>query len=149
MRKPPPFRPLARSLRAAILTLAAAGALWPPSVAMSQEDQDGAFADPDMAPRRQAQCSEVGALIDGRETGQQRVDFSVIGTLALVHHDGALAYLGLCGTPPEPKVLCVTYQTNGMQVGDRVIVTGGFSKPRPDYVLLDPCMASRPDGANE
>ncbi|AWM88148.1 hypothetical protein [Microvirga sp. 17 mud 1-3] len=141
-------RPLAGYLPAAALALLAS-AIWPIASAWSQEGEDSPFADADMQPGRQARCSEVAALIEGRETGQQRVDFSVVGSLALVHHDGTLAYLGLCGTPPEPKVLCVTYQTNGMQVGDKVIVTGGFSKPSPDYVLLDPCLASRPEAGGE
>jgi hypothetical protein len=97
----------------------------------------------------QARCSEVGRFTQDKETGLKRVDFSVTGTLALVHHDGTLAYLGLCGTPPDPKVLCVTYQTNGLRVGDRVVVTGGYSKQSADYILLDPCLASQPDHSKE
>lgn len=130
----------------ALLLTAAAGL---PSGARGQEGaEDSPFADADMPPPRQARCSEVAGLIAGRETEQKRVDFSVTGALALVHSDGALAYLGLCGAP-DPKVLCVTYQTNGLQVGDEVVVTGGFAKPEPDFVLLDPCMASRPEEPGE
>lgn len=103
------------------------------------------FADPDMQPDHQAQCHEVRELTKGRETGATRVDFSVTGPLALVHFDGTLAYLGLCGTPPEPKVLCVTYQTNDMKVGDVVTVAGGYSRPNEDFIVLDPCLAQRPE----
>ncbi|MBJ6124198.1 hypothetical protein [Microvirga splendida] len=114
--------------------------------ASSQEGPDRTpFADPDMHPSYRAQCHEVRELTEGRETGETRVDFSVTGPLAYVHFDGTLAYLGLCGTAPAPKVLCVTYQTNDMKVGDVVTVAGGYSRPNPDFIVLDPCLAQRPD----
>jgi len=124
-------------LLAAALMLCAASAL-------SQDDPEKSpFADPDMKPSYTPQCREVRALTKDRETGETRVDFSVTGPLALVHFDGTLAYLGLCGTPPDPKVLCVTYQTNDMKVGDVVTVAGGYSRPNPDFIVLDPCLAQR------
>ena len=114
--------------------------------ALSQEGPGkNPFADPDMHPSYRAQCHEVRALTKDRETGETRVDFSVTGPLALVHFDGTLAYLGLCGTEPDPKVLCVTYQTNDMKVGDVVTVAGGYSRPNPDFIVLDPCLAQRPE----
>jgi len=114
--------------------------------AFGQEAPDrNPFADPDMHPSYRAQCHEVRELTKDRETGATRVDFSVTGALALVHFDGTLAYLGLCGTAPAPKVLCVTYQTNDMKVGDVVTVAGGYSRPNPDFIVLDPCLAQRPD----
>ena len=114
--------------------------------ALGQEDaQKNPFADPDMKPAYTPQCHEVRALTKDRETGETRIDFSVTGPLALVHFDGTLAYLGLCGTPPDPKVLCVTYQTNDMKVGDVVTVAGGYSRPNPDFIVLDPCLAQRAD----
>jgi len=73
------------------------------------------------------------------------MDFSVTGPLAFVHIDKALTYLGLCGAPQEPKVLCVTYQLNGMRLGDVVTVTGGYSRPDDDHIVLDPCLASQAD----
>ena len=114
--------------------------------ALSQESPEkNPFADPDMKPAYTPQCHEVRGLTNDRETGETRVDFSVTGPLALVHFDGTLAYLGLCGTAPAPKVLCVTYQTNDMKVGDVVTVAGGYSRPNPDFIVLDPCLAQRPD----
>lgn len=114
--------------------------------ASSQEGPDrNPFADADMHPSYRAQCHEVRELTKDRETGETRVDFSVTGPLAYVHFDGTLAYLGLCGTAPAPKVLCVTYQTNDMKVGDVVTVAGGYSRPNPDFIVLDPCLAQRPD----
>jgi hypothetical protein len=130
----------AQSLLAASLMLGSTAGAW------SQEGLErNPFADPDMQPSYQAQCHEVRELTNDRETGATRVDFSVTGALALVHFDGTLAYLGLCGNAPDPKVLCVTYQTNDMKVGDVVTVAGGYSRPNPDFIVLDPCLAQRPD----
>lgn len=124
---------------AALLAIAAAPALG------QEEPEKNPFADPDMQPSYRAQCHEVRALTKDRETGMARVDFSVTGPLALVHFDGTLAYLGLCGTAPDPKVLCITYQTNDMKVGEVVTVAGGYSRPNPDFIVLDPCLATRPE----
>ncbi len=134
-----PDRHLTRILFMAMLVLGSASA-------SGQDDPEKSpFADPDMQPSYQAQCHEVRDLTKGRETGATRVDFSVTGPLALVHFDGTLAYLGLCGAAPDPKVLCVTYQTNDMKVGDVVTVAGGYSRPNPDFIVLDPCLAQRPE----
>ena len=115
------------------------------SASGQESDEKSPFADPDMQPSYQARCHEVRELTRNRQTGDTRVDFSVTGPLALVHFDGTLAYLGLCGTEPDPKVLCVTYQTNDMKVGDLVTVAGGYNRPNPDFIVLDPCLAQRPD----
>ncbi len=129
---------------AAVLILGSA-----PSALSQDAPEKNPFADPDMQPSHRAQCHEVRELTRDRETGPTRVDFSVTGPLALVHFDGTLAYLGLCGTAPDPKVLCITYQTNDMKVGDVVTVTGGYSRPNPDFIVLDPCLARRPEESAE
>ena len=102
------------------------------------------FAEPDMIPGMQARCDEIRRLTQEVPIGAERMDFSAVGTLTLVHSDGTLVYLGLC-TEPDPKVLCVTYSTNGMKVGDVAIVTGGYRRLGPDFIVLDPCLATRPD----
>lgn len=66
----------------------------------------------------------------------------VTGMVAAVDSDEALSYLVLCA-PPQPQVLCVTYSTNGLQVGDVAVVRGGYSRRSPDHVLLDPCLGSK------
>jgi len=129
-------------MRSALSTLLMAMCVAPLPVALAQErGGPSPFADADMQPTVRARCNEVRRLTEGHETGTKRVDFSVTGPLALVHIDKALTYLGLCGTPPEPKVLCVTYKANGMKVGDVVTVTGGYNRPDEDHILLDPCLA--------
>jgi hypothetical protein len=142
-----PLRHPARSLLQALMTLLVVGSIQ--GARGQEEPGKNPFADPDMKPDYQARCHEVRELTKDRETGATRVDFSVTGPLALVHFDGTLAYLGLCGTAPDPKVLCVTYQTNDMKVGDVVTVAGGYSRPNPDFIVLDPCLAQRPDETAE
>jgi hypothetical protein len=137
--------PLRLSRRLTQCFLAALPILGPVAASGQEEAEKNPFADPDMHPSYRARCHEVRELTKGRGTGETRVDFSVTGPLALVHFDGTLAYLGLCGTEPDPKVLCVTYQTNGMKVGDVVTVAGGYSRPAPDFIVLDPCLAQRPN----
>ncbi|WP_262296247.1 hypothetical protein [Microvirga sesbaniae] len=137
----------ARHLMRAVTAVLLVGAV-PPAQAQDAPDKNP-FADPDMQPSYRAQCHEVRELTKDRETGATRVDFSVTGPLALVHFDGTLAYLGLCGSGTDPKVLCVTYQTNDMKVGDVVTVAGGYSRPSRDFIVLDPCLAQRPEEATE
>ncbi|WP_114946539.1 hypothetical protein [Microvirga calopogonii] len=133
----------ARSLLHAFTAVLVIGSIQP--VRSQEAPEKNPFADPDMQPSYRAQCHEVRELTKDRETGETRVDFSVTGPLALVHFDGTLAYLGLCGTGSDPKVLCVTYQTNDMKVGEIVTVAGGYSRPNPDFIVLDPCLARRPE----
>jgi hypothetical protein len=135
--------PYRKALRLLTGAMAASGPL---QVALAQEAlEKSPFADADMKPAMEARCDDLRRLTQGHEAGPKRVDLAVTGALALVHFDGTLAYLGLCGTAPDPKVLCVTYQTNDLKVGDVVSATGGYSRPNADYIVLDPCLAVRAD----
>jgi hypothetical protein len=106
----------------------------------------GAFATAEVIPERPARCDEVKDVIRDVPTpsGLDRIDFSAAGALSLVHFDGVLAYMGICDEP-DAKVLCVTYSTNDRKVGDPVIVTGSYRKMAPNFVILDPCLTSRPE----
>ena len=55
-----------------------------------------------------------------------RISFAITGKLTDVKFDGALAYLTMCDTP-GPQVLCVTYRTNCLKVGDRMAFAGGYN----------------------
>ena len=97
------------------------------------------FAQP--APSFQAKCNELrGAMasLQGREQ-QEIVTIEVIGSLQIVREENGLVFLGLCG-PPDPRVLCITYETNGRQPGDRVLVVGGIHPTGEDFVQLYPCL---------
>ena len=66
----------------------------------------------------------------------------VRGTLSGVHTDGTVVYLEMCEAK-SLRVVCVTYQTNGMKAGDSVNFGGGLSSINDDWIKLDPCLASR------
>jgi len=105
----------------------------------------GAFAPAEVIPERPARCDEVKDVIRNVPTpsGLDRIDFSAVGALSLVRFDGVLAYMGICDEP-DAKVLCVTYSTNDLKIDDTVIVTGSYRKTAPNFVILDPCLTSRP-----
>ncbi|MCB5177037.1 hypothetical protein [Microvirga lenta] len=130
----------------AFLVLGAAFAAGGQGAAGQPDGARSPFADADMKSGTQARCENLRDLTQGVETGAKRVDLSVVGRLTLVHFDGTLAYLGLCAAP-NPQVLCVTYATNGLKVGDVVAVAGGYGRPDADHIVLDPCLASPPDRA--
>jgi hypothetical protein len=97
------------------------------------------------APSFQARCGELRqamAGLNGREE-DELITIEVVGPLAFVRDAGGIVYLGLCG-PPDPRVLCVTYETNGRKLGDRVVVTGSILPRGPDFVQLDPCLHHEP-----
>ncbi|MEZ5787849.1 MAG: hypothetical protein R3D62_15555 [Xanthobacteraceae bacterium] len=98
------------------------------------------------APSFQATCAELRQAMAGLKSREENelVAIEVVGDLKLVYEGPGLVYLGLCG-PPHPRVLCVTYQTNGRKVGDRVVVVGTIVPRGPEFVQLDPCLHSLPD----
>jgi len=92
------------------------------------------------APSFEAPCGELRREIeklgwDGREI----VTIAVRGRLRSVRTDGALVYLFLC-EDPAPRVMCVTYETNGRTEGDEVIVTGNYIPRDANHIQLDPCL---------
>jgi hypothetical protein len=102
-----------------------------------------AWAQP--APTFRATCGELRqALRDHRIDGEELVTIEVVGTLTIVRSDGALVYMGVC-RPPDPEVLCVTYETGGRKAGERAVVTGAYIPRGPDYIQLDPCLHHDPE----
>jgi hypothetical protein len=88
-----------------------------------------------------AQCHEIRKMSDGLPRYDGRIDFSSEGALTLVRSDGALWYLVMCS---DVRVMCVTYESNDMKVGDTVVFRGGYKRMDANHVLLDPCLANRP-----
>jgi hypothetical protein len=99
-----------------------------------------AFSAPDQPAKAFATCEQVGPMAEGLPLMDERIDFSVAGELTLVKGDGALWYLVMCS---NVRVMCVTYQSNGMQVGERVFMKGGYRRLDERHAVLDPCLASR------
>jgi len=124
-----------------------AGVIAPTRGALGQDKTNGSpFAPAEAIPERSARCHEIKDAIRDVPTpeGLDRIDFSAVGALSLVHTDGVLAYMGIC-SEPDAKVLCITYSTNGLKVGDTVIVAGSYNRVASNYVVLDPCLTQRPD----
>ncbi|MEH2508489.1 hypothetical protein V1290_007300 [Bradyrhizobium sp. AZCC 1578] len=116
-----------------------------PSIASNDIFADRpAFSEAEQPARRPADCKDVRRMADGIPELDYRIDLSVVGNLTAVQTDQVLWYLVLC-SPPDIRIMCVTYQSNGLAVGDRVIVRGGYRRRDVDHVLLDPCLASRPE----
>ena len=103
-----------------------------------------AFSEAEQPARMAAECREVRPMSDGIPELDYRIDLSVAGSLTAVKTDGVLWYLVLC-SPPDVRIMCVTYHSNGMETGDRIIVRGGYRRRDADHVLLDPCLATRPE----
>jgi hypothetical protein len=103
-----------------------------------------AFSEAEQPVQRPAECSDVRRMADGLPVLEYRIDLSAIGSLMAVQTDGVLWYLVLCSSP-DIRIMCVTYESNGMAVGDRVIVKGGYRRLDANHVQLDPCLANRPE----
>ena len=88
-----------------------------------------------------ATCETLAGWVERAPQVNARITMSVRGALSAVESDGALAYLVMC-EEPGVQVMCVTYETNGMQPGDVVLFAGGYSRVGEKQVMLDPCLAS-------
>lgn len=82
----------------------------------------------------------AGHGIDGSELTTIRVE----GEITAIEDSGSVVYVLVCELP-DPRVLCVTYATNGNKIGDRVVVGGAFGPKDPDHIMLDPCLHGPPE----
>ena len=78
-------------------------------------------------------------MAEGVVPGEVRIDLAITGDLTLVRTDGALWYLVMCS---DLRIMCVTYQSKDMKVGDRVLFRGGYKRLDDNHAVLDPCLAS-------
>ena len=100
------------------------------------------LADAEREPASLATCETLQRSLAGFRPPGHRVDLWVTGPLTLVHTDGVLWYLAICSAPGI-RVMCVTYNDNGLRVGDRVTLRGAFRPQDERHVVLDPCLATR------
>ena len=100
------------------------------------------FSYGDGLPDLVATCETIRDWASKSPQTKARIDLAVRGKLSRVSGDGALVYLIMC-EEPNPKIMCVTYRTNGMAIGDVVRFGGGFRQLSPEQIVLDPCLASR------
>jgi hypothetical protein len=131
------------SIAAIVLCLAAPGLA--PSIASDDIFANRpAFSEAEQPVQMPAECRDVRRMADGIPELDHRIDLSVVGSLTAVQTDQVLWYLVLC-SGPDIRIMCVTYQSNGMAIGDRVIVKGGYLRRDANHVMLDPCLANRPE----
>lgn len=150
-----------RLRRGIVLLLALLLALWlaaPPNLRAQAADDtavdpnDGfasvpAFSPGDLPARRAASCEDLRAMADALAAQQSargddpdtRIDLTLAGPLVLVQRQGPLWYLVMCR---DLRVMCVTYQDNGMKPGDRVTMKGAYRRVDQNHALLDPCLAN-------
>ncbi|MCW5684172.1 MAG: hypothetical protein KIT85_07220 [Pseudolabrys sp.] len=150
-----------RRRRGIVLLLALLLALWlapPPNLRAQAADDtavdpnDGfasvpAFSPGDLPARRAASCEDLRAMADALAAQQSargddpdtRIDLTLAGPLVLVQRQGPLWYLVMCR---DLRVMCVTYQDNGMKPGDRVTMKGAYRRVDQNHALLDPCLAN-------
>ena len=85
-------------------------------------------------PTFRAICAELRVAtraLEGRD--EELITIQVIGPLQEVMSEGGLAYMLMC-EPPDPQVLCVTYETGGRNRGEVVMFSGiqpGRARPLP------------------
>ena len=94
-------------------------------------DPSGPFRPGEAYAEQPATCETIGRWIERAPDVDRRITMTIHGALAAVESDGVLAYLIMC---PEPgvQVMCVAYQTNGMQPGDVVTFAGGYARVGPN-----------------
>lgn len=98
---------------------------------------------------RSAECGELRANLKGLPDDLDcRVDLWVTGRLSAIQTDGALWYVSLC-LAPDIKVLCVTYESNDLKIGDRIFARGAYMRPDDHHIMLDPCLASASETEGE
>lgn len=95
-----------------------------------------------------AACKEVRPMSAGLDYPGYRVDLSVIGEITSIRTDGVLWYITVCNLP-DVRLMCVTYKSNDMKVGDRVNIKGGYNRVDANHIMLDPCMANWPDAQQD
>ena len=97
-------------------------------------------------PSFRATCAGLRAAIEKLSpASEDYVTIDVVGRLEEIHSDGTLVYMLMC-TPPDPRVMCVTYSVGERKVGDHAILTGTYNDHGPDHVMLDPCLHHAEDG---
>jgi len=121
-----------------ILALAFAAS---PCLAAGILDNRPAFSESNQPAKRPAACEELRRMSAGLKPPDLRVDLAIAGQLTAIRSDGTFWYLEMCR---DLYVMCLTYQSSGMKVGDRVLLRGAYSRLDENHVVLAPCLADRP-----
>lgn len=94
-------------------------------------------------PEQTASCHDLQTIVDDFHHPEwERVDLWVSGPVTILDTDRVLWYVGVCDVPGV-RVLCVTYSTNDIKLGDVATLRGAMRIQDPKHILLDPCLGSR------
>ncbi len=74
----------------------------------------------------------------GLKAPDSRIDLAIVGQLTAIRSEGSFWYMEMCR---DLQVLCLTYQSNNMKVGDRVLFRGAYTRLDDNHVVLGPCLA--------
>ena len=107
-----------------------------------------AFSRAEQPAAASAHCDQIRTMSEGIGEPDFRIDLSLDGKLTALQSDGALWYLVVCNLP-DLRVMCVTYESNDMKPGDRVVVKGAYRRIDPNHAVLDPCLASALGGEDQ
>ena len=113
----------------------------PASAAEDWQKPDSPYRMGEAYPEVAATCETIKYWINHAPQTDDRVSIGIIGHLVSVDWDAALAYLIMCDEPGV-QVMCVTYSKDGMNIGDKVLFGGGYSRVDDNKIMLDPCLAS-------
>jgi hypothetical protein len=126
----------------AVLGVGVAGTLGSAVLAADCCDPKGPYRLGEGVADAPATCETLAHWAKRAPKTDARVTMLVRGKLSDVNATEALAYLEMCD-PKGLRVVCMTYKTNGMQPGETVTFTGGFRRGSAEWIILDPCLASR------
>ena len=111
-----------------------------PCLAAGILDDRPAFSEGNQPAKRPASCEELRRMSAGLKVPDSRIDLAIVGQLTAIKPGGPFWYMEMCR---DLYVMCVTYQSNDLKVGDRVLFRGAYSRLDENHVVLGPCLADR------
>lgn len=105
-------------------------------------DPNSPFREGEGWAQKPATCENIAYWAERAPKTNARISLAIKGKLSAVDWNGVLAYLVMCDAPGI-RVICVTYQTNGMRAGEVVLFGGGYERRGAGQIVMDPCLASR------
>jgi len=108
-----------------------------PCLAAGILDNRPAFSEGNQPAKRAAACEELRTMSAGLKA-PDRIDLAIVGQLTAIRSEGSFWYMEMCR---DLQVMCLTYQSNNMKVGDRVLFRGAYTRLDDNHVVLGPCLA--------
>jgi hypothetical protein len=133
---------IAKAIQAVAFTTSLASVLVSAPSSGEESVKDSPFSYGEDIPDLVATCEDIRSWAGKAPKTDARISLAIKGELSRVQGGDALVYLTMCAEP-NPKVICVTYRSNGMSAGDVVTFAGGYRQLDGERIVLDPCLASR------